>query len=218
MPNYAIGPEKEAEFIQMFYDVVPVPEMVKYFGCDRPTIRATAKRLGLPRRPSGPPVPPLLPEDLDALLRLWDEGATVAHLCRTFGRDRGVMKRLLRINNRDVPTYALGARGPDHPSWGGGRSRDARGYMTILLMPDDPMIGMADKRGRLPEHRLLKALEIGRPLERHEEVHHINGVRDDNRLENLQLRSFAHGAGVVHQCIDCGSSNIRSIPLAESDE
>lgn len=43
------------------------------------------------------------------------------------------------------------------------------------------------KDGYIMEHHLVMEKHIGRPIQKDEVVHHINSIRNDNRLENLQL-------------------------------
>ena len=45
----------------------------------------------------------------------------------------------------------------------------------------------SSKRGQILEHIYVMSNHLGRPLHKHESVHHKNGIRDDNRIDNLEL-------------------------------
>ena len=79
--------------------------------------------------------------------------------------------------------------GPLAPNWRGGEIDGATGYARTYI----PGVGM------VYNHRIVMALHLGRLLGRDEIVHHRNGDRLDNRIENLELLTRAdhtilHGA------------------------
>ena len=53
----------------------------------------------------------------------------------------------------------------------------------------------ADRSGRILEHRLVFEQKLRRYLLPYESVHHINGVKNDNRIENLELWSKVQPTG-----------------------
>ena len=68
-----------------------------------------------------------------------------------------------------------------NPNWKGGKYTDNRGYVLIL----DHSHPNCDIRGYIYEHRLIVEKHIGRYLSSKEVVHHINNIKNDNRIENL---------------------------------
>lgn len=61
------------------------------------------------------------------------------------------------------------------------------GYTNVPVPQEDRWL--TDGRTPVGEHRLVMARSLGRPLTADESVHHRNGDRADNRLENLELWS-----------------------------
>lgn len=110
-------------------------------------------------------------------------------------RDRALERFL---DKRNHPRYGIvlskeirqkiseSLKGDKHPNWKGGRLQTNNGYVWIYN-PQHPLASKTSPIGYVLEHRLVMCNILGRILIKDEIVHHINGIRNDNRPENLFL-------------------------------
>ena len=117
------------------------------------------------------------------------EQTAIWHACVDCGKERWVPRIKGKPRNPRCRTCANKPKiryGANNNLWRGGISHNL-GYLQIRISPGDFFYPMAMKRGYIQEHRLVVAKALGRCLHRWEIVHHKNGIKDDNRIENLQL-------------------------------
>lgn len=104
------------------------------------------------------------------------------------------------------------ARHRDNPfrersyNWRGGRSV-SEGYIRVMIYPENPYYLTGNKTEglgrRILEHRLVMSQYLGRPLFNTELVHHKNGIKDDNRIKNLELMPSLSNHTKMMTCSKC---------------
>ena len=88
---------------------------------------------------------------------------------------------------RSLRCRSCSINGEKSPYWKGGRYKNKDGYIELMIYPKNPYYSMANTKGYILEHRLVMAKYLRRLLLTSEPIHHINGIKDDNRIENLQI-------------------------------
>lgn len=78
-------------------------------------------------------------------------------------------------------------------NWKGGKTKHKSGYV-LIRKPEHPRA--KSNSGYVFEHILVIENSIGRYLLPGENVHHLNGIRDDNRIENLELWTKPQPSGI----------------------
>jgi hypothetical protein len=107
-------------------------------------------------------------------------------------------RRTLVSRRKDLKWGNDARQGKGNSNWHGGKYFDDKGYVRARV-PDHPF----EVHGYVYEHRLVIEHAIGRYLEPWESCHHINEVKEDNRVSNLYLttaseHSSIHREGHTH--------------------
>lgn len=140
-------------------------EIAKVIGCTPAAVCMRMKESGMKaRKPHDYP-------PTEKQIAAWRENG---RRLSTLPQTRAAMRRNGKANK---------GRRRTNCEFGGHEKKRNDGYICCYV-PDHPA---ATHDGYVMKHRLIMERKINRYLTEDEVVHHINHVRDDNRIENLQL-------------------------------
>jgi hypothetical protein len=160
---------KHKEWLRIHYYEKELSEsdIAEITGCTRKNIEYWMEKFGLPRRDN-------------------ETRYTKRYLKKISETSKGRIpfsKGLTKYDHPSIMKISEKLSGENSPSWKGGTMVTSSGYRKIL----DKSHPHADKDGYILEHRAVMEFVLGRLLEPHEVVHHRDGNRRNNFIENLFL-------------------------------
>jgi len=144
-------------------------EIGKKYRVSKKLILNHMKKLGVDRSPSNEEKSKLLSGRIATLA---EQGYNGKEITRVLGRRDSTVYRIAKRHGIQI------------------QDNYHKGYLvthTGYVMKKRPGHPEADSKGYVREHRLIMEQFLGRYLEDDECVHHLNGNKSDNRLENLEL-------------------------------
>ena len=206
-PRKICSEEQIKEIVAAYQSGATIAQLASQFSNTDRVISKILDENGVERRLRGQKLVAIRQAEI---IDKWNAGETTGKISGAVGCDQRIISKFLEDNGIDVSERRI--CGEKHAAW---RGKDVKNYRVVTITNDDPLWVMAHANGsgHILEHRLVMARHLGRPLRNNETVHHKNGNRIDNRIENLQLRNGNHGNGVVLKCRNCGSHDIEHTEL-----
>lgn len=154
-----------------------VNEIAKIYGCNRDTVRLAMRRMGI--EPRGKIKKPLNDDLKSTLIILYvEQRLSTREIGKILGRSHDYVSTKLKEIGVDVDDRITALQCDRNPCWKGGKTL-ANGYVEISSKAISPT--------RKKEHQLVMENFLGRELRKNEVVHHIDGNKQNNNINNLAL-------------------------------
>lgn len=180
-------------------------KIAEKYNCCPDAIRNALIRENVKLNPKGNRYREFSIDEINKMINMYKTGNSQNAIAEEFSTHQSIISKMLRQNGIK-PKHRI-AKGSRHGMWKGGFI-NIEGYKYIQMSPEHKFSSMQQRSGYVAEHRLIMAEHLERALKPSETVHHLNGDKLDNRIENLELRQGKHGTGQVMYCLDCGSERM----------
>lgn len=166
------------KMIALYESGMSTPQVAKEIGCSVATVA-----FHLNKRANGLRPKKTIDWPVEQMRQWYEvEGKTLEEIGALLGISSKVVNKACKRFG-----FAMRPRGQkfgeQHKGWKGGRTVDKSGYV-LVYKPDHPHCSAS---GYVREHRLVMEQKLGRYLEKHEAVHHIDENTSNNSPENLEL-------------------------------
>ena len=114
---------------------------------------------------------------------LIDSKKSIKEISKELSSSRETIRKTIRLHlnvkeiRKKIVNNLVYKKGEENPRWKGGKEITKQGYVRVWI----------SRKERLFEHRMVMQRYLGRKLKNSELIHHINGIKTDNRIENLQI-------------------------------